>query len=141
LQDAELAYNQKCQDAFNDLYGKKQDETEAGYMERLKPFFNEAYYRIVNMECERLKQEILRLKNETKGLLLTSRVFTYHAAQTAMDVRLSNEAYQKLKTIKETEKPPQGAPGWFKWGVLLLIIAVGLGVMVYLIMQGVASIT
>lgn len=134
-EESDDAFKIRYLTAYKDQFAPKTDEDQPAFKLRMKPLFENARYRRINNEVMRLKNEILRLKDETRGKVLTSRVFTYHAAMKAMDPRLSIEAYDRLEQIKEAEKPNQkpGTPDWVK-GVAIIV---AIGMMVLLICAGI----
>jgi hypothetical protein len=121
--------------AYNEQIAPRETEDEAAYQARIKPMFDRIKQRKINEESARLKNGIIRLKRETERRILTSRVFTYHAAAKALDVRLAIEAYDRLEAIITAEKPNQkpGIPDWVKAIGLLL----ALGLMVLMVLAGI----
>jgi hypothetical protein len=127
------AYKKRYFEEWNKLYGKKDNEDDETYKARLQDELNKVYYRIVTAETDALKAEVMRLKDETKDRLITSQFFVFKEAMKLIDPRVDNAQAQKLKQIKESQKPKQEAPQWFKWVVYSVMIMVGGGVLLLLV--------
>jgi hypothetical protein len=130
------AYKQLYMSEWNKLYGRKEGEDDDTYKGRLQAELDKVYYRIVTAETDALKAEVIRLKDEMRGRLITSQAFVFKEAMKLIDPRIDNAQAQKLKQIKESQKPKQEAPGWFKWVVYSVLIMVGGGVLFLLVAYG-----
>jgi hypothetical protein len=141
-EESDEVFTARCQTSYDAIFAPKQDETEEAFRARMQPYFNKVKDIQLNDEVDKLKKEIQRLKAETRGRILTSKVFTYHAAMKALDPRLHYEAYGRLNDIKEAEKEPKkpGTPDWVKAvGVLIGIGIAGLAICagIYLVIKAV----
>lgn len=143
----EAEYQQKYLEEWTRLYGRrttvKKDaegndytdwaEGEAEYKARLQSELDRVYFRIVTAETDALKKEIIKLQKETEGRLITSRAYIRREIMKMMDPRIDTAAAMKLKSIKESEKPKQEVPGFFKWVVGAVLVMVGGGVLFLLV--------